>query len=1055
MQTKIELTLEQPQQGVSDEVLEADVTFKCMGIWLCEGCFKTHSLGSKCRHGKGFDFVSPPNCGDGVVRFVLYDLTKPHVPSSLEQFDHVDDLVQVSLLVLPLCLLKTFCPRSNLECKSATKHQCQEEIIVNAIRSWILTCSSLQLMRETLAESSPPLFDVDEEDLDLGEWNIKKYKRKICDGHYTTAVRVLSSSGVAPYNDVTLEELKTKHPFKTAPSLPHIPIDHHHLVASPSVVLNRIKNFPRGTSCGRDGLRAQHLMDCLSEVTVAIFDKYYLEAFGFQGSAVMIGHSLDGYLDDLQFGVVVSGGGEAILHVVNRLIEGRGDDVGLSMLLAWYLDDGTIIRDTLVVGKVLELIMEYGPSCGLHLNVDKTESTSLQTKLLRYSGIVAYVPAFDDAFRAQLPPKSFQGIFMETMLYLVPVKYEAKCANIGYGFLPFSFSSFGKLKKDAVTRLKRIRKFSVTQDIRARAAVYIFNKISFVMAKGVGAQLIITKLSLMTSLAVFEAVEVTFKRMGLWLCGVCFKTHTLRSKCRHGEGSDFVSPPDCGDGEDDLEVFSTDALGLDWISTHNFLTCLQQLSSYTSGHLEVSESAACLEKLHFPALLVMLKFSRICFSFVILEVPLSEYFGFDMNYALDFLCTRVDIVWKLLVHQSGGSPAGIHGLFSGWYCGLASRKVTLGVSMAWAKGVTTGTLVRYETSCGRNHLEDVEVRKSGYSLIPLSRGSFDVIEGMDWLSKRKFVIVCHEKVVRIPLEGDEILRVHGKRTQGVLKTLMNTKSKEEHEVHLKLVLESLRKEKLYAKFSKLGDALSRKERVKSRRVKGMILAAQSEVFKQENVLAERLHGLDQQMERKGDESCKEWNSGDDQLRLRWMIYLVMLADAVESVRDAIGFGYCLASSSGWTKDWESSLTGLELVQESTDKVVLVKERPKAARDRQKSYVDYGRKPLELRWEIRLRLPVELNSVHDTFHVSNLKKCLADANLHVPLNKIKINKTLHFVEELVEITDREVKSLKRSRILLVKVRWNLKRGPEFTWEREDYMKSKYPQLFVDRAVEPTS
>ncbi|GJU87359.1 hypothetical protein Tco_1294905 [Tanacetum coccineum] len=62
-----------------------------------------------------------------------------------------------------------------------------------------------------------------------------------------------------------------------------------------------------------------------------------------------------------------------------------------------------------------------------------------------------------------------------------------------------------------------------------------------------------------------------------------------------------------------------------------------------------------------------------------------------------------------------------------------------------------------------------------FSLIPLSRGSFDVIVGMDWLSKRKFVIVCHEKVVRIPLEGDEILRVHGERTQGVVKTLMNTK----------------------------------------------------------------------------------------------------------------------------------------------------------------------------------------------------------------------------------------------------------------------------------------
>ncbi|GKB89599.1 putative reverse transcriptase domain-containing protein [Tanacetum coccineum] len=69
---------------------------------------------------------------------------------------------------------------------------------------------------------------------------------------------------------------------------------------------------------------------------------------------------------------------------------------------------------------------------------------------------------------------------------------------------------------------------------------------------------------------------------------------------------------------------------------------------------------------------------------------------------------------------------------------------------------------------------------------------------------------------------------------------------------------------------------------------------------------------------------------------------------------------------------------------------------------------------------RLRLPDELSGVHDTFHVSNLKKCLADASLHVPLNDIKIDKTLRFVEKPVEILDCEVKSLKRSRIALVKV-----------------------------------
>nr|GEU92981.1 putative reverse transcriptase domain-containing protein [Tanacetum cinerariifolium] len=173
----------------------------------------------------------------------------------------------------------------------------------------------------------------------------------------------------------------------------------------------------------------------------------------------------------------------------------------------------------------------------------------------------------------------------------------------------------------------------------------------------------------------------------------------------------------------------------------------------------------------------------------------------------------------------------------------------------------------------------------------------------------------------------------------------------------------------------------------------------------------------------------------------------------------------------WAEIGESSLIGPELVQETTDKVVLIKEKLKAARDRQKSYANNRRKPLEFEvgdhvllkvspWKgvvrfgtkgklapryvgtleileriglvaYRLRLPEELSSVHDTFHVLNLKKCLTDANLHVPLDEIKIDKTLRFVEEPVEIMDREVRSLKRSKISLVKVCWNSKRGPDFT------------------------
>ncbi|GKE79039.1 putative reverse transcriptase domain-containing protein, partial [Tanacetum coccineum] len=316
------------------------------------------------------------------------------------------------------------------------------------------------------------------------------------------------------------------------------------------------------------------------------------------------------------------------------------------------------------------------------------------------------------------------------------------------------------------------------------------------------------------------------------------------------------------------------------------------------------------------------------------------------------------------------------------------------------------------------------------------------------------------------------------------------------------------------------DALSRKERVKPKRVRAMamtiqsgvkeiILATQSETFKQENVLTERLHGLDQQMERKeefvhpgADKMYHDlhdmywWpgmkrdiaiyvskcltcakvkvehqrplgflqqpeipNARVDYFGSRWAIYFTLLANGTESVRDIIRLEYRLSSSDGWTNYhssircapfealygrkcrspvlWaeigEGSLIGPELVLEMTDKVVLIKEKLKASRDHQKSYADKRRKLLEFEvgdrvllkvspWKgimrfgkkgklapryigpfeilerigivaYRLRLPEELCSVHDTFYVSNLKKCLADANLHVPLEEIKVDKTL--------------------------------------------------------------
>ncbi|GJV28136.1 putative reverse transcriptase domain-containing protein [Tanacetum coccineum] len=204
---------------------------------------------------------------------------------------------------------------------------------------------------------------------------------------------------------------------------------------------------------------------------------------------------------------------------------------------------------------------------------------------------------------------------------------------------------------------------------------------------------------------------------------------------------------------------------------------------------------------------------------------------------------------------------------------------------------------------------------------------------------------------------------------------------------------------------------------------------------------------------------------------------------------AIDFGKvsftCLLDEVG-----EAQYFGPELIHRNHEKIIQIKQRMQAARDRQKSYADLKRKPMEFQigdkvmlkvspWKgvvrfgkrgklnpryvgpfkviervgevaYKLELPEELSRVHNTFHVSNLKKCHADEPLAVPLGGLNLDDKLHFVEEPVEIVGREVKRLKRSRIPLVKVRWNSKRGPEFTWEREDQFKKKYPHLFAKTA-----
>ncbi|GJR95674.1 hypothetical protein Tco_0267848 [Tanacetum coccineum] len=197
-----------------------------------------------------------------------------------------------------------------------------------------------------------------------------------------------------------------------------------------------------------------------------------------------------------------------------------------------------------------------------------------------------------------------------------------------------------------------------------------------------------------------------------------------------------------------------------------------------------------------------------------------------------------------------------------------------------------------------------------------------------------------------------------------------------------------------------------------------------------------MRGLDQLMERKEDEVREDYkmeklarlyideivaghgvpvsiiSDRDGRFTLR------VLENITESLRDVIGYEYGLSSSKGWT-NYHSSIRCASFGALYGRKF-LIKEKLKAARDRQKRYADNRHKLLE-------------------FEVAD------QVLLKVSPWKGVVDKTLHFVEEPVEIMDREVKSLKRSRIPIVKVHWNLKRG------HKDFIKSKYPHLLIEQAI----
>ncbi|KAJ9561460.1 hypothetical protein OSB04_006620 [Centaurea solstitialis] len=190
----------------------------------------------------------------------------------------------------------------------------------------------------------------------------------------------------------------------------------------------------------------------------------------------------------------------------------------------------------------------------------------------------------------------------------------------------------------------------------------------------------------------------------------------------------------------------------------------------------------------------------------------------------------------------------------------------------------------------------------------------------------------------------------------------------------------------------------------------------------------------------------------------------------------------------WGEVGQRELGSTEIVQKMTESIEMIRERLRTAQSRQKSYADRRRSDLEFQvgddvllkvspWKgvirfrkrgklgprfigpfkviakvgkvaYRLELPPELNQTHDTFHVSQLRKCLADETAHVPIDDIQVDERLNYIERPIAILERKTKSLRNKEIGLVKVQWEHRKGSEWTWEPEAEMRSNYPELFQD-------
>ncbi|MFS8001403.1 hypothetical protein Hanom_Chr13g01190001 [Helianthus anomalus] len=370
----------------------------------------------------------------------------------------------VQLLLLPRCTLRVVRPSSRQERRSGNRKSLQCSNILHALTVWKDGSGFDDLvvsLLDSVGETGAPRRECRKEEEKERDPNIKQCLRKVRDGHFTAAVKVLCSSGVAPLGDSTLKALIDKHPVVSPPSLPSNPLAQPTLVVDGDCVLKCIRSFPKGTSCGRDGMRAQHLLDAIggegsvtsSGLLTSITEVVNLWLGGscpmvlaeFVASAPLtpllkpdkgirpiavggiwrrlvskvamkkVGKEMAQYLGDYQFGVGMPNGAEAVLHSANRFLNSFHADGSLALLTVDFSNAFNTVDRTAFLQEVHQCCPSIYRVLGLLPEFNK------EILWGPFSLPSPYTPLFSE-FRTVVNSRFMLGIWMMGRLSAMPLR---------------------------------------------------------------------------------------------------------------------------------------------------------------------------------------------------------------------------------------------------------------------------------------------------------------------------------------------------------------------------------------------------------------------------------------------------------------------------------------------------------------------------------------------------------------------------------------------------------------------------------------------------------